>query len=171
MKEIYEDIKEWPDYYISNKGSVLKDTGVKESKVAICPNKKRNNYCYVYHSNYNMRPRALSVHRLVARYFIPNPENKPCVNHIDNDTQNNSIENLEWVTHQENIDHMVKQGRHRSVKGEDHASSVLTEKTVRLIKKEIRTMTYMELAKKHNTNYSNIAHIKRGSRWGHVKVD
>jgi len=171
MIEIYENIKEWGDYCISNTGKVKRYLGEpgKFKDVAICPNKNRSNYCYVYHSDSNMKPRALSVHRLVARYFIPNPGNKEQVNHIDNDTQNNRVENLEWVTPQENADHKVKQGRQKTQRGEDYAGSVLTEKTVRLIKKELGTMTHMELAKKHNTNYSNIAHIKRGSRWGHIK--
>lgn len=53
----------------------------------------------------------VSVHRLVAKLFVPNPDNKPCVNHIDNNRLNNDYENLEWVTHKENTAWAKKQGR------------------------------------------------------------
>ena len=48
------------------------------------------------------------VHRLVAQAFIPNPEAKPEVNHIDGNPSNNKLDNLEWVTHSENRQHSVQ---------------------------------------------------------------
>ena len=51
-----------------------------------------------------------SVHRLVAEAFIPNPSNKPEINHIDGNKNNNHINNLEWVTHSENIRHSYDTG-------------------------------------------------------------
>ena len=50
------------------------------------------------------------VHRLVAKTFIPNPENKPCINHIDGNPRNNNIENLEWCTYEENERHSRDNG-------------------------------------------------------------
>lgn len=56
------------------------------------------------------KQQTLKVHRLVALAFIPNPEHKKTVNHIDGNKQNNSINNLEWATHGENHKHAYRTG-------------------------------------------------------------
>lgn len=59
----------------------------------------------------NGKYKTAMIHRLVAEAFIPNPDNKPCVNHIDSNRENNRVDNLEWVTHKENTAHMYTMGR------------------------------------------------------------
>ena len=58
----------------------------------------------------NRKSKRFGVHRLVACAFISNPENKPTVNHIDGNKQNNHVSNLEWATHQEQSDHAASTG-------------------------------------------------------------
>ncbi|UIE13738.1 HNH endonuclease family protein [Enterococcus phage EFap02] len=61
-------------------------------------------YLYVVLSK-NNKTKPFTVHHLVAEAFIPNPENKPQVNHIDEDKTNNVVSNLEWMTAKENNNH------------------------------------------------------------------
>ncbi|MGJ1516515.1 HNH endonuclease [Sphingobacterium siyangense] len=70
----------------------------------ILKNSLRGEYYCVTLSN-NKNKLRISTHRLIAMLFVPNPLNKPCVNHIDGNKLNNNSYNLEWVTHSENEIH------------------------------------------------------------------
>jgi hypothetical protein len=57
--------------------------------------------------NKNGITKSFAVHRLIAKTFIPNPNNYPIVNHKDGNGRNNSVENLEWCTQKENVAHAL----------------------------------------------------------------
>lgn len=73
-----------------------------------------NGYCRVLLSMKG-KSKHFSVHRLVAEAFIPNPQNKPQINHIDGNKSNNSVENLEWCTASENQIHARLEGLNQMV--------------------------------------------------------
>ncbi len=92
------------DYQSSTLGNVRNKSG-KILKQRI--NKHRSNYKLIRF--YGKSP-FLKVHRLIALTFIPNPNNKPEVNHINGNKEDNNIQNLEWVTRKENVNHAKNSG-------------------------------------------------------------
>lgn len=101
-EEIWKEIIDFPNYKISNLGRVIViKTGLYKKF------RLYNGYYYVNLSNKTKNVCNI-VHRLVAIHFIPNPENKPQVNHKDRNKLNNCIENLEWVSQSENSIHAHK---------------------------------------------------------------
>lgn len=98
-------IKGYPNYSIDEIGNIF---NIKLNR-HIIPNTSYKGYVSVTLNNNGLK-KYFKVHRLVAMTFIPNPENKPQVNHIDGNKSNNSVYNLEWVTNSENVKHAVKTG-------------------------------------------------------------
>lgn len=108
MEEIWKDIDGYiGKYQVSNLGKVrsLPRNGTVRYKRILKIQTDRKGYNYV-----SFHKKKFKVHRLVAEAFIPNPENKPQVNHIDGNKINNCVNNLEWATAQENIQHSLKTG-------------------------------------------------------------
>lgn len=98
--EIWRDIKGYENLYkVSNQGNV-KSLIHKNQKI-LKLTKTKSGYLRVTLFK-NEERKSFLVHRLIAETFIPNPENKPCVDHINTIRDDNRVENLRWVTHKEN---------------------------------------------------------------------
>lgn len=106
MQEEWKDIPGFEGrYQVSNFGRVKSLSYNKTGKtrmLSIRPDKA--GYCSTAIQE-NKKSRRVLVHRLVAQTFIPNPDNKPQVNHIDGNKSNNKVSNLEWATERENVRH------------------------------------------------------------------
>jgi HNH endonuclease. len=121
------------------------------------------------------------VHRLVAEAFIPNPENKPCVNHIDGVKDNNTVNNLEWVTYKENTKHAIDNGlfsfqtSEKSVNkipksGSLNGNALLTESQVLEIRYKYKPRIYTRamLALEYKVKESCIKDVVNRNSWKHI---
>jgi hypothetical protein len=98
-------IKGFENYIIDRQGNVFNHiTGTFKTPTS---NKTGKGYMYVDLYSKGKHKRKY-VHRLVAEAFIPNPENKPYINHIDGNPHNNNVDNLEWCSPLENVEHASK---------------------------------------------------------------
>ena len=145
-------------YDVNEKGEVINTT----TGYILKPKHLANNYCYVKLKNKNYL-----IHRLVATKYIPNPDNKPQVNHIDGNKDNNNVSNLEWVTAKENKVHAVK---HNLVaNGEKINLSKLTEDDIRFIRAHAKVdMKMKDLATKYNVSTKTIQNICQRKTWNHI---
>jgi hypothetical protein len=130
-------------------------------------NKDANGYFRVSLSKSGVN-KTHKVHRLVATAFIPNPDNLPCVNHIDGDKTNNKISNLEWCTHSENLKHACTMGL-KSNAGENNSQSKLTQADVNYIrsvyKPRDKEYSTVALSKKFGVHRKTISRITTGQYW------
>lgn len=104
----------------------------------------------------NNKDRYYFIHRLVAEAFIPNPNRLSDVNHIDFDRKNNCVENLEWISHRENVHYSISEGRHvcctdlRGEKNPNYGNTKLKERMKSDL--ELREKTIARIAKYGSDN-------------------
>lgn len=173
MREVWKFIEGYEGLYeVSNYGKILslarKDSrGANVSQRIMKQNKNKKGYLSVGLCKDRFQI-PCRVNRLVAEAFIPNPENKPEVNHKDGVKDNNRVENLEWVTHQENIDHAVK--NHLIPRGEDSHKTNLTDRDVSRIRDYLKDGSYSikQIAAIFNTTQKAVSLISLGKSWKHL---
>lgn len=141
------------DYTITPEGEVINNKWNRKVK----PQPNRKGYL-----RFSVGGKLMFVHRLVAQLYVPNPDNKPQVNHKDGNKLNNNADNLEWVTNQENRNHAVKAGLH--VHGDRCPWSKLTKYDVDYIRTHTELSSRI-LADQFGVTRNHIRAIRRHKAW------
>jgi len=180
MKEVWKPIKGFPDYEVSDLGRVKslarrifiespRGDHYRTLRTRILKPTPSADYLAVI----LCRPegnRAINVHRLVARAFLPKPK-KGCthVRHRDDDGNNNKATNLKWGSQKQNMQDKVRHGRH--LIGVDSPNAVMTEKQVRRIKLLYKQgWKQKDLVEKFSASPGCISCIVRELTWKHVQI-
>lgn len=137
MSNIWVSIKESEYYQVDKSGNVRSIDRVVDCKDGdksprkgqrIKPTKNKFGY-FLVRISLSGKGKNIFIHRLVATAFIPNPENKRCVNHKNGVKGDNRVENLEWATHSENTYHAYKVELKKRVYGNNNTASKLVLNT------------------------------------------
>ena len=159
VKELWKPLLEYKGIEISSIGRVRKAANKrrKERILTEFP-KDRDGYCRCSVQKLDGTWTSQPVHRLVAKAFIPNVENKQAVNHIDGNRQNNKVENLEWVTPKENVIHSFRFGL-RKVCKQVPRKTILTDFQISQIDILRKGYTVNQIAKLFNIEYQSLKNI------------
>jgi hypothetical protein len=177
--EIWKDIIGYEGYYqISNLGRVKSLDRIVDNRRGQFLRKGRFLKPYKSTKAYmllglcvNGKMKAFTFHRILAKHFIPNPENKKEINHKNGVRDDNRLENLEWVTGSENIRHSFKVLKRKKMTGEKHPMHKLTESNVIEIKKIYNAggISYKRLGEIYNVSDVTIGRVVRGDHWKTIK--
>lgn len=157
-----KEIENYSNYLVSDDGRIFNKRGGEI--------KQRLNRCgyptiYLWKNN---KGTCYCVHRRVAIAFLPNPENKPCVNHKDGNKANNNLDNLEWCTYSENLRHAIDTGLFVPRRGEEKGGNI-SDATVHEIC-EMMQDGYRNnyIYKKLNLPSYIVKNIRCGNSWLHI---
>lgn len=160
----FYEIKGHETYLINEYGEVL---NTKTNRILKASAGASHGYFTVFVDGKN-----LLLHRLIAQTFIPNPDNLPCVNHIDGNKQNNNVNNLEWCTKAENNRHARRTGLnpYKILRGEKARHHKLTQNDVDYIRSHYKKgdlkFSGKSLSEKYNVTQSCISSIIHRKSWG-----
>lgn len=179
MTEEWKDIKDFEGFYtVSNLGNIksldkyIYYNGCKRhsSERILKPYKNRKGYLTVVLCKYGKTYPKL-VHRLVAEAFIPNLDNKPVVDHIDTNTENNVVDNLRWVTMQENcLNPLTRIHNSESKKGHKCHLKQHSEETKRKLSeikkgKKLSEEHKKKLSESHKGLRKGMSNSLKGRKW------
>lgn len=172
------DIEQWLPvvgfeafYLVSNLGNVKRIGAIAGAKVGrILKQRKTGNGYVQVHLCKNGTIHNKSVHLLVLEAFIGFRHFDIQINHIDGNKANNRLNNLEYCTSFENMQHASQTGLLKPLKGELSPSAVMTEVIVLEIIELLKNtkMPIAEIARKFNLKYNTVYNIKMGTRWKHL---
>lgn len=153
--EVFVGIPDFPGYQVSNHGQVKNS---KTGKI-LKPYKMSKGY-YTVGFWSDGKKKRLSIHRLVAQAFLPNPDNLSEVNHINGCKTDNNVCNLEWATGSNNVLHAYQTGLRKT-----KLSAIQVTEIRNLIK---QGLTQREIASKFSVSHSTIGEINRCKIWASV---
>lgn len=158
---IYNNIL-YPNFKIDENGNVLNCKTKTIYKKSI---RKANGYLYAYLPlGKRGNTKCIRIHKAVAETFIPNPNNLSCINHIDENKQNCNINNLEWVTHKENVN------KHLDIHINEHPNKrKLSFKEIKFIYDNVDKYSQRKLAKLLNISKTTIQRVLANKTYNNIK--
>lgn len=179
QKEIWKDVPGYENFYQANPCGLIKSLskslktryGFRITKDLIIANTDNGNGYLVCSLSKNTKRKSILLHRLIALTFIPNTLNLPEVNHKDGNKFNNHVDNLEWCTRQENIDHSWSEKLTNCI-GEKHHNSKLNNIAVKEIRSKYASgkYSYSQLGIEYGTNMYNIRNVVKRLTWNHSEL-
>lgn len=157
--EVFKPFSTCGNYLVSNKGRVFVLEHLKNGVFIRAKFLKLTRLNTGYPSivlNDDNGKRKLTVHRIVADVFLPNPNNYDMVNHKDSDRANNDVSNLEWCSREQNMRHAVNSDAYAKKLNRDDVVNIRAS-----------SLSMNELAKKYSVTQTNIRYILQKKTWKH----